>query len=179
MLPPPENDLRPAVVQACALARQFEGFRSHPYKDSGGVWTIGYGFTHLPAGSSAPRPLGTTNQGRQVPVTAATPPLTPAQADPILHTMMGGIAHQIWHESAGKLQDSALAALADFAFNMGLHALLHSTLWRLLMAGHESQARAQLGRWVHGKGSAKPLPGLVRRRAAEAALWAGQPSTAH
>jgi len=63
-----------------------------------------------------------------------------------------------------------LAAVSDFTFNLGAGKLRASTLRRRLLAEDWEGARHELRKWVFGGG--KKLPGLVRRRAAEAALIA-------
>lgn len=61
-----------------------------------------------------------------------------------------------------------LAALSDFAFNLGAARLAGSTLRRKINAGDIDGARAELAKWVRGGG--RVLPGLVIRRATEAAM---------
>lgn len=62
----------------------------------------------------------------------------------------------------------ALAAIADFSFNLGLCRLKASTLRRRLNAGDIDGAGRELRKWVFGGG--RKLPGLVLRREAERAL---------
>jgi lysozyme len=66
------------------------------------------------------------------------------------------------------LRGERLAAIADFAYNLGLGRLKASTLRRRLNAGDYAGARQELRKWVRGGG--RVLPGLVLRREAEAAL---------
>jgi lysozyme len=61
-----------------------------------------------------------------------------------------------------------MAAITDFAFNLGLTRLKASTLRRRLRAGDLAGAAAELRKWVRGGG--RVLAGLVLRREAEAAL---------
>lgn len=63
-------------------------------------------------------------------------------------------------------------ALVCFAYNCGVANLKSSTLLRLLNAGDISGAQAQFARW--NKAAGKVMRGLTRRRAAEAALFAGR-----
>jgi lysozyme len=60
------------------------------------------------------------------------------------------------------------AAVADFCFNLGMTRYKASTLRRRINAGDWQGAQQELAKWVWGGG--KRLPGLVLRRAAEAAL---------
>jgi Phage-related lysozyme (muraminidase) len=58
-------------------------------------------------------------------------------------------------------------ALVSFHYNTG--AVARATLTRLHVQGRHEEARAEFGRWIYNDG--KVLPGLVRRRAEEAALY--------
>ncbi len=64
-------------------------------------------------------------------------------------------------------------ALVSFAYNVGAGegGLKTSTLLRMHKAGDYAGAKAQFARWVNNDG--KRMNGLVRRRAAEAALYGG------
>jgi lysozyme len=62
-------------------------------------------------------------------------------------------------------------ALVDFTYNAGVGSFRSSTLLRLVNAGDSNGAVGQFGLWVHAGG--KVEPGLVRRRAAEAARFMG------
>lgn len=65
-----------------------------------------------------------------------------------------------------ELEGDRLCAIADFAYNLGLGRLKHSTLRRCLISEDYDAAKEELGKWVNGGG--KKLPGLVLRRQAEA-----------
>jgi lysozyme len=60
------------------------------------------------------------------------------------------------------------AALADFAYNLGLTRLKGSTLRRRALAGDWPGVKFELAKWTRGGG--RVLQGLVLRRAAEARL---------
>jgi lysozyme len=61
-------------------------------------------------------------------------------------------------------------ALISFAYNVGVGAFMSSTLLKRINAGGTEQAiRYEFSRWV--KASGQTLPGLVRRREAEADLY--------
>jgi lysozyme len=62
-------------------------------------------------------------------------------------------------------------ALTSFTFNVGGGAMCRSTLVRKLNAGDCTGAAAEFSRWTRAGG--KELPGLVRRRAAERAMFEG------
>lgn len=65
------------------------------------------------------------------------------------------------------------AAIVSFAYNVGAGALQESTLRRRLMAGDDppTAVAEELPRW--NKGGSGVMAGLVRRRAAEVALFTG------
>lgn len=67
------------------------------------------------------------------------------------------------------LNQNQFDALVSFSFNCGVGALQNSTLLKVLNAGKYADVPAQLLRW--NKGGGKVLPGLVRRRKAEGALF--------
>jgi lysozyme len=63
----------------------------------------------------------------------------------------------------------------SFVFNFGAEKFRTSTLLRLLNEGRYSEAAAQFPRWVNGTnpktGLREVLPGLVKRRARERAMF--------
>lgn len=151
--PAPAPALDPALELAFPLARAFEGFRARPYRDSAGVWTIGYGFTRLAEGT---------------PVSASTKAVTQIQATAYLKQLLSELAENI-RKQQPTLTSGQLGALTDFAYNLGLSTLYKSTLWKLLQQGLTTPASNELTRWVHAGGVA--LPGLLRRRQAEQYVW--------
>jgi lysozyme len=66
-------------------------------------------------------------------------------------------------------------ALVDFAFNAGRGNLLKSTLLKKINLEDFAGAAVQFGLWVYAGGVEQP--GLVRRRAAEAAMFRGPGET--
>ena len=129
------------------LIRHFEGCKLTAYVCPAGVWTIGWGATGRGVGPGVV--------------------WTQAQADTRLEQDARAFAAAVRQASPG-LEGRRLCAIADFAFNLGAGAYRGSTLRRRVDAGDWEGARQQLARWVYGGG--RVLPGLVRRRAAEAAL---------
>jgi hypothetical protein len=65
--------------------------------------------------------------------------------------------------------ENHFAALVSFAFNVGCGAAERSGAMRAVNERRWSDVAGELGKWVRGGGQV--LPGLVRRRAAEAALF--------
>lgn len=64
-------------------------------------------------------------------------------------------------------------ALVSFSFNLGLGNLQTSTLLKMVNTRDMGNAAAQFSRW--NKAGGKVMKGLIRRRAAEAALFNGSP----
>lgn len=135
------------LVELYTLIRRFEGCRLMPYLCPAGVWTCGWGSTGVDV-----------FPGR---------PWTQEYADRRLEQDAQRFARQT-KLLCPNLEGAALCAVADFAYNLGVGALKASTLRRKLLAGDWAGARVELAKWVNGGG--KRLPGLVLRRAAEAAL---------
>ena len=141
---------------AIDLAKRFEGFhrvaradpsRAQPYICPAGYWTIGYGHLCDPK----------------------HPPITEAEAEAYLaRDLQTALAATLRYcpvlatETEGRL-----AAIVDFTFNLGAGRLQASTLRRRINQRNWIAAGQELRRWVYGGG--KVLPGLVTRRAAEAA----------
>lgn len=140
---------------ATTLCKEFEGFRAKPYLCPAGVETIGFGSTRYPDGRK---------------VALEDPPVTRAEAEDLLrwqlkHQFLPGVLRACPSLVA---HPTALNAIVDFAYNLGVGRLQTSTLRRRINQGDWEGAREQLMRWVRGGG--RVLPGLVRRRKAEAAL---------
>jgi hypothetical protein len=68
-----------------------------------------------------------------------------------------------------KLTQHQFDVLADFAYNAGVPQLKTSTLLKKVNAGNFDAVPAELMKWT--KGGGKEIPGLVRRRRAEAEWW--------
>jgi GH24 family phage-related lysozyme (muramidase) len=74
------------------------------------------------------------------------------------------------------LSQAQFDALVSFTFNLGGGALYRSTLRQVINRGDMEAAPAQFRKWVWAGG--RKLPGLIRRRAEEARIFAGEPSPA-
>lgn len=125
-----------------------------PYYDPVGLPTIGYG--HL----LSRKPWAPLSD---------FPAITVEQAEAMLRTDLMKAAGAVLRMVKVKLKATQLAALIDFVFNVGGGNFEISTLRRVINRGDFAAVPAQLMRWVHA-GNVK-LPGLVKRRRAEAELW--------
>lgn len=144
-----------AVEVAATLCRPFEGLRLKPYICPAGYPTIGYGTVFKPDGTK---------------VTMEHPPITKETAEAwLLHELRHNYLAGVVKASPGLLASPmALGAMTDFAYNLGVARYRSSTLRRRVDAQDWEAAKEELMKWVRGGG--KVLPGLVRRRQAEAAL---------
>jgi lysozyme len=134
---------------ACrALIREFEDCRLEAYRCPAGIPTIGVGHTR-----------GVRMGDR----------CTLQQADAWLTEDLHDAEAAVSMLVKKPLTQSQFDALVSFTFNLGASRLGESTLLILLNRGNYTGAAAQFQRWDKSKGVT--LPGLVRRRAAEAALF--------
>lgn len=130
-----------------SLIRRWEGLRLKAYRCPAGVWTCGFGST-----------------GRDV---TPTTRWTLEQAEARMNQDANAFEKSA-KALCPSLTGNNLAAIADFAYNLGTTRLAGSTLRRKINAGDIEGAKRELSRWVYAGGV--KLPGLVLRRAAEAAL---------
>lgn len=131
-----------------SLIRRFEGLRLRAYLCPAGVPTIGYGST------------GPDVKLGQV--------CTAEEAEARMQLDAGVFLAGALASVPTATTDGRQAALADFAYNLGLTRLRSSTLRRRALAGDWEGVRVELAKWVRGGG--RVLPGLVARRQAEADL---------
>lgn len=131
------------------LIKEFEGFRSKAYRCPAGVWTLAYGHTAgVKPGMTVTREQGEAMlrkdlkiYERHVAEALGNAPTTQGQWD----------------------------ALVSFCFNAGPGNLRKSSMLRLHKAGKYKAAAEAFMAWTRGGG--RVLPGLVRRRKAERALY--------
>lgn len=143
-----------ALELAAEIAKPFEGLRLAPYHDPIGLPTVGYG--HL----LSHKAWADLAQWEAV---------TEAEAHALLEADMAKAASAVRRLCPVELNDGQEAALIDFAFNCGAGNLQASALRQAINRGDLDMAAEQFGRWVYAGGV--KLAGLVRRRAAERALF--------
>ena len=135
------------------LIKHFEGLRLTAYQDSVGVWTVGWGST-----------------GDHV---KPYMKITEAQAEQLLKDDLVRFEKCVNEYVKVPINQNEFDALCSFSFNLGCNALAGSTLLRKLNAGNPKEEVAdEFERWV--KAGDQTLPGLVRRREAEALLFEGK-----
>lgn len=135
---------------ALDLIREFEGIKLKAYLCPAKVWTIGYGSTgkDITAGL-----VWTIDQAK-------------ARLDRDVATFAKGVAKLIAGTPTTQGQYDAMVSLA---YNIGLGAFAKSSVLANHLAKRPVNACAAFKLW--NKGGGKVLPGLVRRRAAEADLY--------
>lgn len=95
---------------------------------------------------------------------------TQEQADARFATDLNRFANSVEAMLSGsKTTQGQFDACVSLAYNIGAEAFRKSTLLRLHLAGESDQAAAQFDRWTRQAGIV--LKGLVRRRAAEKAMY--------
>ncbi|BEI80075.1 hypothetical protein CcaverHIS002_0106040 [Cutaneotrichosporon cavernicola] len=140
-----------------ALLKEFEGFVPAPAPDPIGLPTVGYGHLCQTEGcSEVPYPFPLTEETATQLLNDDVPRYTSCLGD-----MLGSVT----------LNDNQWAALASWVYNMGCGQTADSTLISRINAGEDmaTVVGQELPEWVHAGGEV--LPGLVRRRDAEVALF--------
>lgn len=138
-----------ALRLAIELIKGYEGCSLTVYRCPAGIPTIGWG---------------------TVVASMSQPPITQAQADVWLareaeRAMLSALKLA---PELGAFPER-LAAVTSFIYNLGSGRFRNSTLRRRIRARRWEEAAAEFAKWVYGGG--RKLPGLVKRRAAEAALF--------
>jgi lysozyme len=142
--------VRHATEDCLRLVKAFEGFAPSPYLCPAGWWTVGYGHV-IKSRDAVPNPI------------------TEELAGQILATDIQIAERAVLRLIAAPLTDGQFDALVSFTFNLGAGALQRSTLRRKVNRGEHRDVPAEFLKWVNAGG--RRLPGLVRRRQAEAELY--------
>ena len=138
------------------LIKEFEGLRLTAYRDSVGVWTIGYGNTFYEDGS-------TVKQGDKI---------TQERADSLFRSILDKFADQVCNSltNPDRVSDAQFSAMVSLAYNIGVGAFKGSTLLRKVNANPcDPTIPDEFIRW--NKAGGKVLAGLTRRRKAEEDLY--------
>lgn len=96
--------------------------------------------------------------------------ITKEQSRAFLAADLGNAVSAVREAVKVPLNENQFGALVCFVFNIGGGAFRKSTLLKKLNAGDYAGAEAEFKRW--NKSNGKVLPGLEKRRADEAALFA-------
>ena len=140
--------------------KNFEGERLKSYRDTGNIWTIGFGSTY---NHDAKRKV---QEGDIIDKETALR---------WLRLDAGKFATGVKKLVKVPINQNQLDSLTSFAYNLGLGALQTSTLLRKLNAGApKDEVAAEFLRWNKDRNTAGVLvviPGLTKRREAEKELF--------
>lgn len=134
--------------QGIQAIKDFEGCRLTAYLCPAGVPTIGYGFT---SGVK----LGDT--------------MTQKQCDERLARELMAYEVSVMRATGGLIKQSEFDALVSFSWNVGIAGMKNSSVVKAHNRGDKTGAARAFGLW--NKAGGKVLPGLTRRRSAEAAMY--------
>ena len=144
--------MRFITPQGVDLIKSFESFRSMDYLCPAGVHTIGYGHVIAP--------------GEQFDL-----PLTQEEGEAILVRDILKAQSSVLRLISVPLTDGQYDPLVCFTFNLGGGALQRSSLRRKVNRQDDDEVPPEFMKWTRCRG--RILPGLVRRRRAEATIYAG------
>lgn len=136
----------PAI--ASDFVKNFEGRELKAYQCPAGLWTIGYGH------------VAGVKEGDEI---------SASEAEQLLVEDLTAIANDLNRLVNMPVSEGQFIALLSLAFNVGAPAVKKSRLLFKLNHGDVSGAASEFDDWVYAGG--KKLDGLVRRRAAEKALF--------
>ena len=142
--------MRHVTAEGLALIKRFEGYSPTPYICPAGYWTVGYG--HV-----IKNPL------------AYPDPITEDHATQILAADVQITERAVERLITVPLTDGQFDALVSFTFNLGGGALQRSTLRKKVNREEHDDVPDEFLKWVNAGG--RKLPGLIRRRQAEATVY--------
>lgn len=163
------------------LMHRFEGYRNRPYLCPAHIWTIGFGHVLYQEQIRLPmvRPAGKTKA--DIPMIRSEMPLKPEdnrvwtkqEIDALFAQDVAGFERGVLRLVPTVLgRQCSFDALASLAYNIGLGNLQRSTI-RIKANRAEWGASAEAFlQWT--KGGGRELPGLVKRRRAERAMFLGE-----
>jgi lysozyme len=157
------------------LMHKYEGFRSRPYLCPAHIWTIGYG--HVLYQEQIRLPVMRV-EGKETPMIRKEMPLKPednrvwtkTEIDELFRTDVGTFERGVLRLVPGVVgRQGSFDALVSISYNFGLGNLQRSTIRMRANRGDWAGAAEAFRVWT--KGGGKVLPGLVKRREAEIALF--------
>jgi lysozyme len=155
------------------LMHRFEGFRNRPYLCPADIWTIGYGHVlyqeqiRLPVVTDKPnvvirKKFSLRQEDNRV--------WSKQEIDDLFRKDVATFERGVLRLVPGVVgRQGAFDALVSISFNFGLGNLQRSTIRMRANRGDWEGAAEAFRMWV--KGGGRVLPGLVRRREAEIALF--------
>jgi lysozyme len=157
------------------LMHRYEGFRSRPYLCPAHIWTIGYG--HVLYQDQIKLPVMRV-EGKETPMIRKEYPLKPednrvwtkTEIDELFRVDVGTFERGVLRLVPSVVgRQGSFDALVSISFNFGLGNLQRSTIRMKANRSDWDGAADAFRAWT--KGGGKVLPGLVKRREAEIALF--------
>ena len=157
------------------LMHRFEGCRNKPYLCPAHIWTIGYG--HVLYQEQIRLPMVRV-EGKEIPMIRKEMPLRQEDArvwskeeiEKLFADDVASFERGVLRLVPGCVgRQGSFDALVSISFNFGLGNLQRSTIRMKANRGDWSGAAEAFRAWT--KGGGKVLPGLVKRREAEIALF--------
>jgi lysozyme len=157
------------------LMHRYEGFRSRPYLCPAHIWTIGYG--HVLYQEQIRLPVMRV-EGKETPMIRKEYPLKPednrvwtkTEIDELFRVDVGTFERGVLRLVPSVVgRQGSFDALVSISFNFGLGNLQKSTIRMKANRSDWDGAAEAFRAWT--KGGGKVLPGLVKRREAEIALF--------
>tara|TARA_R110000868_G_scaffold297968_1_gene558212 strand:+ start:504 stop:950 length:447 start_codon:yes stop_codon:yes gene_type:complete len=146
------------------MIKHHEGVRYKPYRCPARLWTIGVGHVLYPAQGALP--LDQRDSFQLKPEHNRT--FSKDEVDGILSVDLQRFEVGVTKLFPVVLAQGQFDALVSFAFNLGLGGVQRSTLRQKVLRG-EAEAADEFLKFTRGGG--KILPGLVKRRQDERALF--------
>lgn len=151
--------------KAIDMIRHHEGVRTKPYRCPARLWTVGVGHVIDPQHGKVkfeerlalPIPKGWNRT------------LSMEEVNEILRSDLKRFEAGVLRLCPGDITQGQFDALVSFAFNVGLGSLQKSTLRQKHNRGETDDAADEFLKWA--KAGGKLLPGLLKRRNDEKALY--------
>tara|TARA_R100000234_G_C4966553_1_gene164174 strand:- start:145 stop:582 length:438 start_codon:yes stop_codon:yes gene_type:complete len=137
--------------EGLSLIKKFEGCELEAYLCPAGVWTIGYGHTK------------DVKEGDKI---------NKDEADYLLQEEMIEYESYINDFVEVPLEQNQFDALCSWVYNLGPTNLKNSTMLRVLNEEKYADVPQEIKRW--NKAGGEVLDGLIKRREAEAKMFAGE-----
>ena len=151
---------------AIDMIKHHEGVRTKPYRCPAILWTVGVGHVIDPKHATIP-----FNERKDLPIPAGWDRvLTMGEVDDLLSQDLVRFERGVLRNCPSAIgRQGVFDALVSFSFNVGLGSLQRSTLRMKTNRGEFETAADEFLKWT--KAGGRVLPGLVKRRNDERALY--------
>ena len=156
----------PAAID---MIKHHEGVRNKPYRCPALLWTVGVGHVIDPTHAAVKY-----EERKSLPIPAGWDRvLTMGEVDDLLIADLARFERGVLRNCPSAIgRQGIFDALVSFSFNVGLGSLQRSTLRMKTNRGELEEAADEFLKWT--KAGGKVLPGLVKRRKDERAVYLSQ-----